>query len=397
MARPSTPSALVDGPDAVVPAGPPAHGERGAVDLQGVTKRFGSTVAVDHLDLHVRPGEFLSLLGPSGCGKTTTLRMLAGFEQPDEGAISISGRRVEGVPPYRRDVNTVFQAYALFPHMTVAENVGYGLRQKKVPKAQLAAKVAEALDMVKMTKMATRKPRQLSGGQQQRVALARALVNRPSVLLLDEPLGALDRKLREEMQIELKLLQSELGITFVFVTHDQEEAMSMSDRIAIMLDGHVEQLADPETVYEHPASAFVAGFIGRNNFWAARATREGAVADDGTVFVATLPEERVPSGDEALVAVRPECFALTDEDPGRTTNVIHGRIAGVSHFGDVLQYVVRSGERDVIVLSPRGRAPKLVPGDHAWVTWAADDVYLFSARQADLVLADPAADPGTTG
>jgi spermidine/putrescine transport system ATP-binding protein len=363
--------------------------ERGSVELAGVTKRFGSMVAVDALDLEVHAGEFLSLLGPSGCGKTTTLRMLAGFEQPDAGYIRISGDYVQGIPPYKRDVNTVFQAYALFPHMTVAENVAYGLRQRKVPRSQVAAKVAEALDMVKMTKMAERKPRQLSGGQQQRVAVARALVNRPSVLLLDEPLGALDRKLREEMQIELKLLQSQLGITFIFVTHDQEEAMGMSDRIAIMLDGHIEQLADPETVYEHPATAFVAGFIGRNNFWPATATADGAIAADGTVFVATRPEERVAPGDEALVAVRPESFTLSADDPHLAANVLRGTVAGVSHFGDVLQYVIRHLDRDIVVLTPRGRAPKFVPGDTAWCSWSADEVYLFSARQADIVLVDP--------
>ncbi|HZB42960.1 MAG TPA: spermidine/putrescine ABC transporter ATP-binding protein, partial [Ilumatobacter sp.] len=242
-------------------------GDVGKVELKGVTKRFGTMVAVDNIDLTVQPGEFLSLLGPSGCGKTTTLRMLAGFEEPDAGTITIRGHSVLGVPPYKRDVNTVFQSYALFPHMDVAENVAYGLRQRRVPKWDINDRVRDALGMVKMGHLASRKPRQLSGGQQQRVALARALVNRPSVLLLDEPLGALDRKLREEMQIELKLLQTQLGITFIFVTHDQEEAMSMSDRIAIMLDGHIEQLADPETVYERPSSAFVAGFVGRNNFW----------------------------------------------------------------------------------------------------------------------------------
>ena len=195
-------------------------GERGSVELQGVTKRFGSMVAVDKLNLVVQPGEFLSLLGPSGCGKTTTLRMLAGFEQPDEGFIRISGQYVQGIPPYKRDVNTVFQAYALFPHMTVSENVAYGLRQKGVSKAEIATRVSEALDMVKMSKLAERKPKQMSGGQQQRVAVARALVNRPSVLLLDEPLGALDLKLRRQMQIELKRIQSEVGLTFVHVTHD---------------------------------------------------------------------------------------------------------------------------------------------------------------------------------
>jgi len=364
--------------------------QRGSVELQNVTKRFGAMVAVDSLNLQVRPGEFLSLLGPSGCGKTTTLRMLAGFEQPDEGFIRISGQYVQGIPPYKRDVNTVFQHYALFPHMSVAENVAYGLRQKGVPKSEIATRVHEALDMVKMTKLAERRPRQMSGGQQQRVAVARALVNRPSVLLLDEPLGALDRKLREEMQIELKLLQSELGITFIFVTHDQEEAMSMSDRIAIMLEGHVEQLADPETVYERPASAFVAGFIGRNNFWKGVATADGVRADDGTLFVVSKADEHVAIGDGALAAVRPENFQLVAEDPGMSRNSIRGSVASVAHFGDTLQYVVRTPSRDVLVLTPRANAPRLSVGDDVWCTFTPDDVYSFSARQADLVLAEPA-------
>ncbi|MEY2444537.1 MAG: spermidine/putrescine transport system ATP-binding protein [Ilumatobacteraceae bacterium] len=373
---------------------PPSGGasERGAVELTEVTKRFGTMVAVDRLNLSVRPGEFLSLLGPSGCGKTTTLRMLAGFEQPDEGFIRISGEYVQGIPPYKRDVNTVFQAYALFPHMTVAENVAYGLRQKRTPKAEVASRVNEALDMVKMTKLSERRPRQMSGGQQQRVALARALVNRPSVLLLDEPLGALDRKLREEMQIELKLLQSQLGITFIFVTHDQEEAMSMSDRIAIMLEGHIEQLGDPETVYERPVSAFVAGFIGRNNFWRGTASSDGMRADDGTLFVCDRPEERVETGQRALSAVRPESFTLSATDPGEVVNVLAGEVAGVSHFGDTLQYVVRSAVRDVIVLLPRQKAPNLHPGDQVWCQWSAKDVYQFSAAQESLVLAEPASE-----
>jgi spermidine/putrescine transport system ATP-binding protein len=365
------------------------YSARGSVELTDVTKRFGTMVAVDKLNLSVTPGEFLSLLGPSGCGKTTTLRMLAGFEQPDEGFIRISGEYVQGVPPHKRDVNTVFQQYALFPHMSVAENVAYGLRQRRVAKHEISVRVAEALDMVKMTKMAERKPRQMSGGQQQRVAVARALVNRPSVLLLDEPLGALDRKLREEMQIELKLLQGELGITFIFVTHDQEEAMSMSDRIAIMLDGHIEQLADPETVYERPASAFVAGFIGRNNFWHGKATSDGVVADSGTVFRASKPDEHVANGSGALVAVRPECVLLSPTDPGASSNALAGTVASVAHFGDVLQYVVRSAAKDVLVLSPRATAARLAPGDEVWCSWSADDVYCFTDRQADLVLADP--------
>ncbi len=366
-----------------------SQGQRGSVELQGVTKRFGSMVAVDHLDLVVQPGEFLSLLGPSGCGKTTTLRMLAGFEQPDEGFIRISGEYVQGVAPYKRDVNTVFQSYALFPHMDVATNVAYGLKQRKVPKSEIADRVREALAMVKMSHLAGRMPKQLSGGQQQRVAVARALVNRPSVLLLDEPLGALDRKLREEMQIELKLLQSQLGITFVFVTHDQEEAMSMSDRIAIMLDGHIEQLADPETVYERPASAFVAAFIGRNNFWRGVATTDGVRADDGTLFVVNRPEERLDAGTGALAAVRPECFRLSASDPGTSANSIVGEIASVAHFGDVLQYIVEAKGRELVVLSPRADGSnRFVAGDSVWATWSADDVYQFSDRQAEIVLAE---------
>jgi len=376
-----------------MPAGTNTFGERGSVELQGVTKRFGSMVAVDNLDLIVQPGEFLSLLGPSGCGKTTTLRMLAGFEQPDAGFIRISGDYVQGVPPYKRDVNTVFQSYALFPHMDVAENVAYGLKQRKVAKAEIAARVTEALGMVKMSHLAARKPKQLSGGQQQRVAVARALVNRPSVLLLDEPLGALDRKLREEMQIELKLLQSQLGITFIFVTHDQEEAMSMSDRIAIMLDGHVEQLSDPETVYEHPSSAFVAGFIGRNNFWRGSATADGVIADDGTVFRVSRPEEQLAPGAGALAAVRPECFQLITADPGTDTNAVQGRLASVAHFGDTLQYIVHAKDREIVVLSPRSGGVRLEVGDDVWATWAADDVYQFSDRQADIVLTEAALQP----
>ena len=358
---------------------------RGAVELTGVTKTFGDTVAVDALDLSVRPGEFISLLGPSGCGKTTTLRILAGLEHADAGVVTISGRRVDGVPPHRRDVNTVFQAYALFPHMSVAENVAYGLRQRRVPKAEVRSRVADALDMVKMTRMSERRPRQLSGGQQQRVALARALVNRPSVLLLDEPLAALDRQLREEMQIELKLLQSRLATTFVFVTHDQGEALSMSDRIAVMLDGRIEQLGEPDTIYDRPVSAFVAGFIGQQNFFAGAAAEGGrVVTGDGWTIRAergpgTGPATAVGAGDRVLAAVRPECVEVHERELPAAENVVGGELAGVSHLGDVLQYlVVTPAGNEVIARRPRASAARIAQGTRVWCAWSAADVHVFA-------------------
>jgi len=366
----------------------------GSVELVGVTKRFGTVTAVDAIDIQVRPGEFLSLLGPSGCGKTTTLRMLAGFEDPDEGEIRISGRAVQGVPPHRRDVNTVFQNYALFPHMSVSENVAYGLRQKKTDKTEIGRRVGEALEMVKMSRLANRKPREMSGGQQQRVALARALVNRPSLLLLDEPLGALDRKLREEMQIELKLLQSQVGITFIFVTHDQDEALSMSDRIAVMLDGRVEQLADPDTVYDHPRSAFVAGFIGKQNFFEGTSRDRGSVVEgDGWIFRSSLEPIGAVDGHAALAAVRPEAVRVSAEQPSDGRNEISGELASSSHLGDVIQFVVLTpGRKEVIARLPRPDAPHLDVGGRVWCSWEADHTHVFGAEQAEIVLADPASD-----
>jgi putative spermidine/putrescine transport system ATP-binding protein len=236
-----------------------------AIRLSGLRKTFGDVVAVDNVDLEVADGEFLTLLGPSGSGKTTVLRMIAGFEQPTAGTIELAGVDVTGTPPYNRDVNTVFQDYALFPHMNVLDNVEYGLRVKKVPKAECRSRAQEALDAVRLGDYGERKPSQLSGGQRQRVALARALVNKPQVLLLDEPLGALDLKLREQMQVELKELQREVGITFVFVTHDQEEALTMSDRIAVFDAGRIAQIGSPTEIYEHPHTPFVAGFVGVSN------------------------------------------------------------------------------------------------------------------------------------
>lgn len=351
----------------------------GSVSLRGVVKRFGAATAVAGVDLDVTSGEFLSLLGPSGCGKTTLLRMLAGFEDPDEGDISIAGRSVLGTPAHRRPVNTVFQAYALFPHMDVAENVAYGLRQRRTPKAEIRQRVGEALEMVRMSAFAGRSPQALSGGQQQRVALARALVNRPQVLLLDEPLSALDRKLREEMQVELKLLQTSLGTTFVFVTHDQEEALSMSDRIAVMLDGRVQQLGAPEDIYAEPVNAFVAGFIGKQNFLPGEVVQAGVVRCPDGVVSSTRPW-RV-GGTAALAAVRPESLVLTAREPAGAVNAVRGRLAGTAHLGDVVQRVVVTGSGlELIARSPRGAAGEVLEvGTDVWCTFDPQSVHVFPA------------------
>ena len=360
------------------------RGEAGSVELVHVTKAFGPTKAVDDLTMDVRAGEFLSLLGPSGCGKTTTLRMLAGFEHPNEGIIKVSGREMTRVPPYRRPINTVFQHYALFPHMTVAENVAYGLRMSKVPKGESTTRVRQALQMVDMLHLAKRRPKQLSGGQQQRVALARALVNRPAVLLLDEPLGALDRKLRTEMQIELKLLQTQVGITFIYVTHDQEEALSMSDRIAVMLDGRIEQLADPERIYDQPTTAFVAGFIGQQNFLEGTAEGDGHdVVGQGWAVRARRVADDVRTGRPALAAVRPEHIRVGADDPGQTTNAVIGVLAGISHLGELLQYVVRLPDgKELVSRQPRAGAPRLDVSSRVWCAWDEHDVHVFGGEGA---------------
>lgn len=350
----------------------------GAVHIDGVTKRYGSAIAVDDLSLDVQPGEFLSLLGPSGCGKTTTLRMIAGFEYPDSGDIRISGRSVLNLPPYRREVNTVFQAYALFPHLTVAENVAYGLQQRRVPKAEQRERVSEALDMVQLRAFADRKPTQLSGGQQQRIALSRALINRPSVLLLDEPLAALDRQLREEMQLELKLLQARLGTTFVFVTHDQVEALSMSDRIAVMRAGRIEQLDAPAAIYAEPASAYVASFIGQQNFVHGTVRADGDAIDSviGTIS-GRWGGEIIAAGQPAVAAIRPEYIRL---EQGEGSGV-PGRVLGVSHLGETVQVAVRVGE-DATFLSrmPAPTAPRVGVDDSVRCVWSPEDARLFAAE-----------------
>ena len=357
---------------------------RGGVELTGVTKLYGDATAVDRLSLSIQPGEFLSLLGPSGCGKTTTLRMIAGFEHPDQGDIRLSGRSVLGLPPNKREVNTVFQAYALFPHMTVAENVAYGLQQRKVPKAEQRERVAEALDMVQLRRFADRKPTQLSGGQQQRIALSRALINRPAVLLLDEPLAALDRQLREEMQLELKLLQSRLGTTFVFVTHDQAEALSMSDRIAVMRAGRIEQLAAPADIYAEPASAYVASFIGQQNFLHGTASGDDAVDTFAGVLRGRWGGPQGAPGTAAVAAIRPEFVRLASPSTGSGTGTtdgpgVDGIVLGVSHLGETLQVAVDVGrEQTFLVRIPAPGAPSIAVGDAVRCTWRPSDVRIFA-------------------
>jgi spermidine/putrescine transport system ATP-binding protein len=314
------------------------------VELRGVTKRFDDAVAVDSVDLAVRSGEFLSLLGPSGCGKTTTLRLIAGFEQPDEGAILIDGSDVAGLPPYKRDVNTVFQSYALFPHLSVLDNVAYGLKQRGLSREQRHTRALEALDLVRLQGFAARKPRQLSGGQQQRVALARALVMQPKVLLLDEPLGALDLKVRRELQIELKRIQNEVGITFVYVTHDQEEALSMSNRVAVMNGGRIEQLGAPTEIYDAPATRFVADFIGETNF----------IEHDGHV-----------------VAVRPERIRLSRNGGAG----VRGEIVTAMVVGPAIQCLVKTDNgQEVLVRKQREGEEEeaLREGERVVLTWADD-------------------------
>jgi len=320
------------------------------VELVGVTKRFGGVVAVDALELAVQPGEFLSLLGPSGCGKTTTLRLVAGFERPDEGEIRIGGADVSGLPAYKRDVNTVFQSYALFPHLNVGENVAYGLKQRGLGRKERRARATEMLELVQLSGFDARKPKQLSGGQQQRVALARALVMQPRVLLLDEPLGALDLKVRRELQIELKRIQGEIGITFVYVTHDQEEALAMSDRVAVMHAGRIVQLGAPREIYDRPATRFVADFIGETNF----------IRQAGEI-----------------VAVRPEHVRLTRTEPA-AEGAMGARVVTTMVVGSAVQCVVRTDDgQEVLVREQRARgeagAESLGEGDRVFVSWASEE------------------------
>jgi spermidine/putrescine transport system ATP-binding protein len=339
-----------------------ANRDTGAVDvrLQQVTKRFGETVAVDAVDLDILHGEFFSLLGPSGCGKTTTLAMIGGFEIPTSGSVSLGGRDVSRVPSYRRDVNTVFQSYALFPHLNVFDNVAFGLRRRRMGKEEIEQRVRDSLRLVDLPGFEERRPGQLSGGQQQRIALARALVNEPRVLLLDEPLGALDLKLRKQMQLELKRIQQDVGITFLYVTHDQEEAMVMSDRLAVMSNGKIEQLGSPEEVYEQPATGFVASFLGASNLIAGEVIDRGgpgyakvALGGGGSVLVAA---DRLPEGRSAVqIGVRPEKLRLepaTAEAEGTdaAVNSVTGQVTLASYLGVSHQYTVQVAEGSAVTV-----------------------------------------------
>ncbi len=334
-----------------------------SIELRDVSKFFGQIPAVNGVSLDVRQGEFLTLLGPSGCGKTTTLRMIGGFELPSAGEILIEGEAMGDRPPYRRPVNTVFQNYALFPHMTVGQNVSYGLEMAGVPKPERQRRVAEALEMVRLPHVENRKPAELSGGQQQRVALARALVNRPAVLLLDEPLGALDLKLRKAMQLELKQLNREVGATFVYVTHDQEEALTMSDRIAVMNEGRILQLGTPGDIYERPRTRFVADFIGQTNFLDVEVMRsDGATTEvdlpGSGPLRARMPDGIQPQGGMTL-AVRPEKISLLADLPGSETpgwDQLTGRLEEIIYVGTYTQYLLRLPGGQVVAVHRQNRA-----------------------------------------
>jgi spermidine/putrescine transport system ATP-binding protein len=353
------------------------------IQLDNVRKEFGDFVAVEQANFSIDESEFFAMLGPSGCGKTTTLKMIAGFEQPTSGRVLLNGENVSRVPPYKRNVNTVFQQYALFPHMTVADNVRFGPRAKKLSKSEYESSVAQMLEVVRLTDFANRKPSQLSGGQQQRVALARALVNFPSALLLDEPLAALDLKLREAMQFELKRIQREVGITFVFVTHDQGEALTMSDRIAVMSDGRVEQIGTPQEIYNSPASLFVAGFIGSANLLPGEVV--GTDGDDTVVHlnsgvsIRTRTNEAREVGRPVSVMLRPERLTASTHarDDGRS---VEGIVADVVFQGPTARLVVHlADDSDVVANIPTGAdLPTVQPGTTIHLGWEPGAAFLLS-------------------
>jgi spermidine/putrescine transport system ATP-binding protein len=358
-----------------------------SVRLDRVTKRFGDFTAVREMELDIPRGEFFTMLGPSGCGKTTTLRMVAGFEDPSEGRVLLSGEDVTSLPAFKRPTNTVFQSYALFPHRSVEQNVAFGLQRQKVDRSEIRRRVGEELERVGLASEAKRKPAQLSGGQQQRVALARALVNRPEVLLLDEPLGALDLKLRKQLQVELKRIQRDVGITFVYVTHDQEEALTMSDRIAVMNRGVVEQVADPETVYERPGTTFVAGFIGVSNLMPGEIVSSNGAGTqmrlDAGPTVKALDSGGVQTGERAHAVVRPEKLELRQagaSDEGSRPSV-EGQVESSLYLGTATQMVVKLGDgtrMTVLVPNADAEARRDLPaaGDGARLSWSDENIHI---------------------
>jgi spermidine/putrescine ABC transporter ATP-binding subunit len=359
------------------------------VRLDGVCKQFGDVWALKPTSLDIARGEFFSLLGASGSGKTTTLRIIAGFEQPTAGRVFLRARDVTWSAPYERNVNTVFQDYALFPHMTVGQNVGYGLRVRREKKAAIARRVGQALELVQLSGYEHRRPSQLSGGQRQRVALARALINAPGLLLLDEPLGALDLKLRREMQFELKRIQANVGITFLYVTHDQEEAMSMSDRVAVMSEGVIVQVSTPADVYERPINAFVAGFVGTSNVMRGRVLQRDSMFY--RVDVPGIGLVRVPSGSEAatdtlLISVRPEKISIQSlDDEARTTNCAIGRIVTVSYAGAFTRYGVLVGDRELAVVEQNlGSGPSSRLGEEVRLAWSPETTHVLPGSESDM-------------
>lgn len=361
-----------------------------AVELIQVTKKFGNVTAVDNVTLQIRDGEFFSLLGPSGCGKTTTLRMIGGFEMPTQGQIIIGGTEQGYIPPYKRPVNTVFQNYALFPHMTVAQNIGFGLEMKKVPKKDINRKIEEMLELVRLPGMGNRKPDQLSGGQQQRVALARALINQPKVLLLDEPLGALDLKLRKAMQIELKRIQQQVGITFVYVTHDQEEALTMSDRIGVMNKGKLLQVGDAEDIYENPQTRFVSDFIGETNYFPGTLVKNEfpyaeVSLEDGARIWALQPQP-IPENSRVVVAVRPEKISIQPYDKGKPDKMQlpTGTVTELVYLGSDTIYIIQSKTNREIRVRLQNRdiqkQTNIQRGTTISMTWGRDSGRIFATE-----------------
>ncbi|HET7417506.1 MAG TPA: ABC transporter ATP-binding protein [Solirubrobacterales bacterium] len=378
-----------------------AHRETSSVELCSVTKRFDQLVAVDDLNLELGQGEFFTLLGPSGCGKTTTLRMIAGFERPTGGEIRIEGTDVAQLPPHKRPTNTVFQSYALFPHLSVEDNVAFGLKRKKVSKEEIKQRVEAELERVGLASHGKRRPSQLSGGMQQRVALARALVNLPKVLLLDEPLGALDLKLRKELQVELKRIQRDVGITFVYVTHDQEEALTMSDRIAVMNRGRVEQVAVPEEVYDRPATTFVAGFIGVSNLMPATVTSAEEVRLDQGQTIST-PTNGFSPGDRCHAVVRPEKLRVelgeNGNAPDRTR--VEGIVASSLYLGTATQIAVDLGEgtrMTVLVPNADESERQRLPGGGARVALSWEPEHMHLVRESPDADGAAANDDGAAG